>query len=252
MASSIYSNAHSLQSIQGVLVAIIILTIWMVSLLTLLSIDLTHYPLGFVGCALLWQVFLYSGIFITAHDAMHGSVFPGNVQINNAIGTIALLLYGLFSFKDLSRKHWQHHKHPSTDRDPDFHDGQHINFFSWYFQFMKRYWSWTRLAALILVFHTIKYFLHIPEANLMLFWIVPSILSSVQLFYFGTFLPHRQPKGGYTNPHRAETNHLPLVLSFLTCYHFGYHQEHHEYPSMPWWRLPEIHELLNQRRDRIA
>lgn len=28
-------------------------------------------------------------------------------------------------------------------------------------------------------------------------------------------------------------------LSFLTCYYFGYHLEHHLYPNVPWWRLPE-------------
>ncbi|WP_208766779.1 fatty acid desaturase [Nostoc flagelliforme] len=24
----------------------------------------------------------------------------------------------------------------------------------------------------------------------------------------------------------------------MSCYHFGYHQEHHEYPDVPWWKLP--------------
>jgi fatty acid desaturase len=23
----------------------------------------------------------------------------------------------------------------------------------------------------------------------------------------------------------------------LTCYFFGYHLEHHQYPTLPWWRL---------------
>jgi beta-carotene ketolase (CrtW type) len=49
--------------------------------------------------------------------------------------------------------------------------------------------------------------------------------------------------GGYTNPHRAQSNPLPIFWSFITCYHFGYHQEHHEYPHVPWWKLPEIHKL---------
>ncbi|MBD3338449.1 MAG: beta-carotene ketolase, partial [Candidatus Lokiarchaeota archaeon] len=22
--------------------------------------------------------------------------------------------------------------------------------------------------------------------------------------------------------------------------HFGYHWEHHEYPNIPWWRLPAV------------
>ncbi|MCC5658983.1 fatty acid desaturase [Nostoc sp. XA010] len=24
----------------------------------------------------------------------------------------------------------------------------------------------------------------------------------------------------------------------MSCYYFGYHQEHHEYPDVPWWKLP--------------
>ena len=31
---------------------------------------------------------------------------------------------------------------------------------------------------------------------------------------------------------------VPLV-SFVSCYHFGYHWEHHVAPHVPWWRLPE-------------
>ena len=108
---------------------------------------------------------------------------------------------------------------------------------------MVGYWSWTRLICLIIVFEIISYTIHIPEKNLTLFWIIPSILSSVQLFYFGTFLPHREPEGGYKNTHCAETNPLPTFWSFITCYHFGYHEEHHEHPNVPWWKLPEVYNL---------
>jgi beta-carotene/zeaxanthin 4-ketolase len=64
----------------------------------------------------------------------------------------------------------------------------------------------------------------------------------LQLFYFGTFLTHREPTEGYTNPHRTTSNHFSHFWSFITCYHFGYHKEHHEYPQLPWWKLPEIYQ----------
>ena len=44
----------------------------------------------------------------------------------------------------------------------------------------------------------------------------------------------------YDNPHRARSNGYPPWLSFLTCYHFGYHFEHHEYPYVPWWGLSSV------------
>lgn len=108
---------------------------------------------------------------------------------------------------------------------------------------MKEYWSWWQLVGLITIFHSISYFLHVSQGNLTLFWVVPAILSSVQLFFFGTFLPHREPEAGYTNNHRAQTTPLPTLWSFITCYHFGYHEEHHEYPHVPWWNLPRIYRM---------
>jgi beta-carotene/zeaxanthin 4-ketolase len=24
----------------------------------------------------------------------------------------------------------------------------------------------------------------------------------------------------------------------ISCYHFGYHEEHHELPHLGWWQLP--------------
>jgi len=228
--------------ITGVLIASIIIGLWASSLLFLLSLDISKIPLVWRFVAILWQTFLYTGLFITAHDAMHGVVFPKNRKINNLIGSAAALIYGLFSYKELLKKHWLHHNHPASELDPDFHDSKHKNFFSWYFHFMKRYWSWKRLIGLMLIFSIISRAFHIPEINLTLFWVIPPILSSMQLFYFGTFLPHQEPEGGYTNPHRAETTLFPVFWSFITCYHFGYHKEHHEYPHVPWWKLPEIYQ----------
>lgn len=230
----------------GILIAFGIIGIWATSLAFLLSRDISNVHILWILPAIIWQIFLYTGLFITAHDAMHGAVFPQNHKINNLVGTIVLLLYGLFSYEQLLKKHWQHHHHPASDIDPDFHDNKHKNFFAWYFHFMVGYWSWTRLICLIILFEIISYTIHIPEKNLTLFWIVPSILSSVQLFYFGTFLPHREPESGYKNAHCAETNPLPTFWSFITCYHFGYHEEHHEHPNVPWWGLPEVYKMQKE------
>ena len=225
----------------GILIAFSIIGTWASSLFFLLCLDISNIHVAWIFFAILLQTFLYTGLFITAHDAMHGVLCPSNLKINNLIGSIAIFVYGLFSYKELLRKHWLHHHHPASELDPDFHDTKHKNFFAWYFHFMKGYWSWTRILGFILIFKVLHYGLHIPEINLNLFWVIPPILSSVQLFYFGTFLPHREPKGGYTNPHFAQTSSLPTFWSFITCYHFGYHKEHHEYPHVPWWQLPEVY-----------
>ena len=53
------------------------------------------------------------------------------------------------------------------------------------------------------------------------------VLSSLQLFIFGIFLPHRKRDPGLKDESCTRSIHLPVFWSFITCYHFGYHQEHH-------------------------
>ena len=79
-------------------------------------------------------------------------------------------------------------------------------------------------------------------ANLILFWAVPAILSALQLFVFGTWLPHRHHRTAESFPdhHNARTIPMPWIASLLTCFHFGLHHEHHLSPTTPWWRLPEM------------
>ncbi|MBW4691046.1 MAG: fatty acid desaturase [Lyngbya sp. HA4199-MV5] len=226
--------------LRGLLIAGLIMTTWAGSLAILLNSTLGQLHPFWQFLAILWQMFLYTGLFITAHDAMHGGVAPQHRKLNRAIGSLALLLYGLFSYDQLLKAHWQHHNHPASALDPDFHNGTFKNPVSWYVSFLQHYWSWRRLLALMASFHAMHLLLHVPEANLLMFWVVPSVLSSMQLFYFGTYLPHREPVGGYQNVFRAQSAHRPLLLSLLACYHFGYHYEHHEYPHVPWWQLPTI------------
>ena len=251
LSNFILSPSKSLQSIntkgytvQGVLIAIFIILLWSSSIIALLLLNLSQLQLFWIPIAILWQTFLYTGLFITAHDSMHGAVSPHNRKLNQVIGIISVLFYALFSYRKLLQKHWLHHHYPASILDPDFHDGQHTNFFAWYFHFMQEHFSWTQLGYIAIIFSILKLGLHVSEMNLLLFWVLPSLLSSFQLFYFGTFLPHREPIEGYSHPHRAQTSRFSIFWSFITCYHFGYHQEHHQYPSVPWWQLPKVYRSI--------
>lgn len=228
----------------GVAIALLIISLWAISLGFLLIAvtveQISLHSMGWKAAAILWQTFLYTGLFITAHDAMHGAVSPKHPQINHLIGTLALLLYGLLSYDRLLKAHWLHHHYPASDLDPDFHDGKSTGVVGWYIYFMQRYWSWWRFLWLFAAYVILHMLFHFSQANLILFWIIPFALSSLQLFYFGTFLPHRKPTEGYADIFRTQSNYRPLWWSFLTCYHFGYHHEHHMHPDIPWWRLPAI------------
>ncbi len=152
--------------ISGLIIAFIIIGLWASNLLFLLFLDISKIQLVWIVLAIFLQTFLYTGLFITAHDAMHGVVFPNNPKINNLIGSLAASVYGLFSYRELLKKHWLHHHHPASELDPDFHDSKHKNFCAWYFHFMKGYWSWTRLIGLMLIFNFLHYAFHIPQINL--------------------------------------------------------------------------------------
>lgn len=231
------------RSTQGLLIAATVIGLWTASLVFLFSLDVPRLSTVQIAAAIALRTFLYTGLFITAHDAMHGSLYPRNLQVNHAIGRVCLWLYALFPYQKLLKNHWQHHHHPASSNDPDFHDGRHTDPFSWYFNFVKKYCTWFQLIALSSLFNLLSFAGVVPEQNMILFWIVPSLLSSLQLFFFGIFLPHREPKGGYTSRHRTQSNSFPSFWSLITCYHFGYHEEHHEYPDVPWWQLPGVRRL---------
>jgi beta-carotene ketolase (CrtW type) len=137
---------------------------------------------------------LYTGLFITAHDAMHGTV-SANRRLNNAIGQVCTALYACFPYKVLNTKHHEHHRYVHTEKDPDYSEG---NFFVWYLSFIKQYLSWWQVVLMAIIFNILK--IWIPESNLFFFWVLPSLLSTLQLFYFGTWLPHH---GEHNNKHQS-------------------------------------------------
>lgn len=225
---------------RGLAAGLAIIGLWMGGLVVFLQFDLSVVPVYIIIPAIFVQMFLYVGLFITAHDAMHGLVFPQNLRINKLIGTVSVLLYALFPYNKLHTKHWEHHKHPASEKDPDYHDGRRPGFIPWYLKFMVTYLSWYQILGMAAIFNILHLGLNIPVANLILFWALPAIASTLQLFYFGTYLPHREPAEGYTNRHNSTSNDYPVLLSFLSCYHFGYHLEHHEFPYVQWWKLPKV------------
>ncbi|MBF2064188.1 MAG: fatty acid desaturase [Calothrix sp. C42_A2020_038] len=240
-------EVNNVSPYQGIITAIAIVSIWSTSLMSFMIIDTQRINIIFLVGAIAWQTFFYTGLFITAHDAMHGAVSPAYLKFNHFIGSTCLFLFGCLSYQKLLKKHWQHHQNPATQNDPDFHNGKNKNIIAWYLHFMRGYWSWKQIIAILIIHNFGKFILHIPEGNLICFWVVPSLLSSLQLFYFGTFEPHREPRSGYTEPHHTQTIPRPVWLSFITCYHFGYHEEHHEYPSVPWWQLATVHRMRIQQ-----
>ena len=217
----------------GLLIALSVILLWFAHLIYLLAfaeVSLTS-PMMLVHIAI--QTYLYTGLFITAHDAMHGQVSPDQT-INNGIGRLATWLFAALSYSRLLEKHMLHHRFPGEAADPDY-SVHSQNFWHWWFSFMKNYISWWQIAIMAVVFNILQ--IWVNQWNLVLFWILPSVLATFQLFYFGTYLPHRLPHTESMIPHNARTQKGPHWWAMLSCYFFGYHFEHHESPQTPWWKL---------------
>lgn len=226
----------------GLLIGVGIMVAWAACLALQLSMPWpprglpAWLPLGFAV-----QTFLFTGLFITAHDAMHGTISPGSPRLNHFLGNLCVTLYAGFDYGKMRRNHLAHHAHPGIPGDdPDFHDGRRPGPVAWYLGFMARYMSWRPLIVQAALFQVLTTGFGLPPAQALLCQALPAIASSMQLFWFGTYLPHRSPPGGHTNRHNARSSDLPPWLSFLTCYHFGYHEEHHDVPAAPWWALPTV------------
>jgi beta-carotene/zeaxanthin 4-ketolase len=220
---------------KGIVIALIVMVCWGLSLGLLLNYTI-DFQNPWVYVFMLVQMHLYTGIFITTHDAIHGVVAPHNQRLNYWFGFICATLFSFNNYEKLSRKHHLHHKNVVTDEDPDYYNG---NFFTWWFKFALEYVTIWQILLMAISYNLLK--LVFPMWNLILFWELPAIMSTVQLFYFGTYLPHR----GEHDPadiYKSKSQSLNHYVAFFSCYFFGYHHEHHAYPYLPWWKLAEAKE----------
>ncbi|TAH22161.1 MAG: fatty acid desaturase [Cytophagales bacterium] len=217
---------------RGVYIALLIMSLWSISLAFLLMSYSVSFLSPLTYFFILLQSHLYTGIFITAHDAMH-SVVSSNKKVNTWIGRICATIFAFNFYDNLLKKHYEHHRFVGTDKDPDYHGG---GFWIWYLSFAKQYINLWQILLMAITYNALK--LLFPTENVILFWMLPSIISTFQLFYFGTYLPH---KGEHApeNIHKSNSQRQNHLWAFLTCYFFGYHYEHHNSPRTPWWMLPQ-------------
>jgi len=215
--------------------------LWSLSLGYCLELNVSNCSFALIVLAVLIRTFLHAGLFVIAHDAIHGGAVPQSRFLNDCLGGLAIGLYAFLPYKPLRKKHHLHHRYPASEKDPDYHEGDTSNPYLWYWQFMQVYLKGKQGFIAIFVILTTYFVLSVlgvSSINLLLFWLLPLLFSSIQLFYFGTYLPHRRTAARDATLHRATSSQLSVFWSLLSCYHFGYHWEHHAYPWLPWYALP--------------
>lgn len=136
---------------------------------------------------------MYTGVFITMHDCLHGSFFF-NRTVCSIYGHLCASVFMYNDYETVKRNHLLHHRYAGIlGIDPDFYipGTGGPKYIPWFFTFMKQYLSWPMFGFIggtywIVVIATNGNFLA-PIA----FYFVPAILSSILLFTFGTYLPHQ-------------------------------------------------------------
>ena len=206
----------------------------------LFELSWQNLPLALAMAAV--QCWLSVGVFIVCHDAMHGTLVPAKPKLGAGIATVLLFLYAGFDWKTLREAHHTHHRKAGHAGDPDFDEHNPANFLRWYATFFKRYFGLQSLLFVHFVVAVYWLVIGIPMVQIVLLYGAPALLSSLQLFYFGTYRPHTHAGDKpFADDHNARTDGFSAGVSLATCFHFGYHLEHHRRPDVPWWALPRAH-----------
>lgn len=248
---------RSTQTLVGLVLAALIAGAWLaIHFYGMFVFELTWASLPVALALAAVQCWLSVGVFIVCHDAMHGSLALGRPQLNAAIGAVLLALYAGFGWKRMRDAHFTHHKLSGHKGDPDFDEENPSSFLRWYWTFFKRYFGWQSLVFVHTVVGIYMFVLEVPFLQIFVLYGVPALLSSLQLFYFGTFRPHRHRAGDeFADRHNARSNDFGTLASLATCFHFGYHLEHHRQPEVPWWALPAAKKAgvgASKERQKVA
>ncbi len=219
----------------GILIAIAVIFFWGMHLAYILlntEVSLTN---PWMYMHILLQAYLFTGLFITAHDAMHGNI-SSKKRVNTVFGFLASFLFAGLYYPRLRKNHGKHHKFVASAGDPDYYAGSR-HFLKWWGVFMWRYLSIIQLVIMAVIFNALILIPGVSESRALLYWALPAVLATLQLFWVGVYWPHRLPHKKEMGPHRARTQHKNHFWAMLSCYFFGYHREHHNNPRIPWWQL---------------
>ena len=201
------------------------------------------------------QTWLSTGLFIIAHDCIHGSFAPGRPSVNRTVGRLCFAIYACLPFDRLAAAHHDHHRFAGTGADPDFDADNPRRFAPWLLRFFRGYYSHRQIGLITVVACAYLATGATSLERIALFWAVPAVLAALQLFTFGTWLPHRHADDGFADHHNARSNGAGWLASLVSCFHFGgYHHEHHLHPGVPWWALPQARkrDVYPEKRSLIA
>ncbi len=230
----------------GIIVATAVISLWALHLVWILfNLDISMVN-PWLYFHILLQAYLYTGLFITAHDAMHGNI-SNSGRVNGFFGYLTSFLFAGMNYNRLKKNHKLHHRFPASEKDPDY-SVRSGNFFVWWGVFMLRYLTLVQILIMAIIYNLLILHPELSEQRVLLLWVLPAVLGTFQLFVTGVYWPHRLPHTTGMGPHRARTQHKNHLWALLSCYFFGYHREHHENPRIAWWKLYKTKTVSGQKQ----
>jgi sphingolipid delta-4 desaturase len=238
---------------------------------TAIAVLFGHLGFGYWWAALIAAycvgAFANHAMFVVIHDATHNCVFASN-SLNKWVAILADLPNAVPTAMGFRCYHMKHHSHLGDyDYDADLPSRWEARFFghsaigkaAWcfFFPFLQLFrlnrlkgsvpmWGrWTFInGACILAYDALIVFLFEPAA---LFYLFMSFWFSVGGLHP---LAARWVQEHYTYDAEQETNgyYGPLNLIALNI---GYHNEHHDFPDVPWRRLPDLKRLAPEYYDGL-
>jgi beta-carotene ketolase (CrtW type) len=134
------AKAESVQQHElGLMFAATITSIWVITLVYCLSLNLESLPLATLIPLVLLRTFVQTGLFIIGHDAMHGTLVAKSSKLNRGIGTAVLILYAGLNYRRCKSNHDLHHLEAETENDPDYKSHPNHSALRWFWDFMSRY-----------------------------------------------------------------------------------------------------------------
>ena len=135
---SVQKKALKTDNWTGAIITLVIASLWIATLVGSFQILVPNCSWIWIICSILIRTYLHTGLFILAHESMHGNLIPPNQRLNKTIGCLMLGIYGLLPYDRCFVNHINHHRYPSQSGDPDFH-GDAANPIHWYCKFMSEY-----------------------------------------------------------------------------------------------------------------
>jgi len=206
---------------------------------------------------------------IVQHEANHWLLFA-NRTLNEIIG--ALASYSIGFTMAYRHQHFEHHRRLGEETDPDLVNYRrypgtrsyavwdlflHLSGIAAAKQFLAQESRQkgsvidTLLMALTQAFILGLFWRAGHWENYFILWILPLMTITKTLAHFRNVAEHIQLRdNGDPELSRYRTIRCGLIEKFFFApLNFNYHAEHHFYPQIPYYHLPEVHALLSNKSE---